>query len=88
MPAEQLGLFSKPASPIPADARPLGDRVEVCGRCGTKARVYGRAWAPRAWADGYKDQGVVDLCCECTVKTVQVRRANGLSVPPGYEWVR
>lgn len=72
----QLDLFASRVEP--AGARPVYATPQPCGGCPAVAMIYGRM---------YDGDAPVDLCAACAADIVRIRRAAGLHVPSGFEWV-
>ena len=75
----QLDLFAS-RDAAPSEARPVYSTPQPCGHCPAVATIYGRLAYDRGPAP-------LDLCAACTTAEVRRRRAKGLHVPPGFEWV-
>lgn len=80
MTATQLDLFASRAPAPHAGARPVYATPQPCGHCPAVATIYGRLAYDRGPAP-------IDLCAACTTAEVRRRRARGLHVPGGFEWV-
>jgi len=72
----QLSLFG--ARVEPAGGRPVYATPQPCGACPAVAMIYGRM---------YDGDAPIDLCAACAAGIVRIRRAAGLHVPAGFEWV-